>query len=710
MSEISRRQILASSTALALMGPLRAAAQNAPAPAPMPARAPSPHNTNWMSYGNDLGSTHYAPLDQIDAGNFNSLEVAWRFNTDAFGAHLDAYYNCTPLIVNGRLYATAGNERYLVSLDGETGQLLWSYRHDEKGRQGSRGGSGWGVSYWTDGQVERVLYVTRSYQLISVDAKTGLPDPNFGVAGEVDLRLDDDQDIDPKKGVLGLHAAPTVIGNTVVVGCAPTAAVKGYVRGYDARTGKRKWIFHTVPRKGEFGYDTWLKPEQTETIGNMGAWAPMSADPELGLVYVGVELPATDDIGTGRWGNSLFSETMVALDAETGERRWHYQTEHHGMWDRDICAAAILFDLPKDGKVIKALAIPSKQAYLFVLDRTTGKPIWPIPERPVPKGDVPGEWYSPTQPMPSKPPPFDRQGFSEDSLVDFTPEVKARAIEVASHYKTGPLYTPPAFIKPEGPWGTLVLPGTQGGANWPGGSYDPDTGMLYLYSKTAVESLGVIQGADGKLAQKGGRAPANTNDDNGGAFGGTASLHGGTSGLGGAPNSPVKDGLNDPIQPGVLTIAGIPLNKPPYGRISAINLRTGEIAWQVVHGETPDFIKNHPLLKGVTIPRTGQSGILGSVATKTLLVCGDAGLFTDAQGRKGARLRAYDKATGQEVGAVFMEKNQTGTPITYMLGGQQYIVLAVGGMYGADLVAYRLPSASERRAAAAARGATISDN
>jgi quinoprotein glucose dehydrogenase len=264
----------------------------------------------------------------------------------------------------------------------------------------------------------------------------------------------------------------------------------------------------------------------------------------------------------------------------------------------------------------------------------------------------------------------------------------------------GSLYTPPSVFKSEGPWGTLILPGTQGGANWPGGSYDPDTGMLYIYSKTAVESLGVMVGPDGKLIARGGRAPPNTNDDNGGAFGGTASVNGGSSGLGGAENTPIKDGLDEPILPGVLSIAGIPLNKPPYGRISAIDLHKGEIAWQVVHGETPDFIKNHPLLKGVDIPRTGQSGILGTITTKTLVICGDSGVFTDEHGRKAARLRAYDKATGKEVGAVFLEKNQTGTPITYMLGGQQYIVLAIGNMYGAELVAFRLPAAGERRRAA----------
>jgi quinoprotein glucose dehydrogenase len=295
--------------------------------------------------------------------------------------------------------------------------------------------------------------------------------------------------------------------------------------------------------------------------------------------------------------------------------------------------------------------------------------------------------------MPTKPPPFDRQGFSNDDLIDFTPELKARAVEIAKHYRMGPLHTPPALINQEkGPWGSLILPGTQGGANWTGGAYDPDTGILYIYSKTAVEALGVVQGPDGKLAQKGGGIPPNTNDNNGGAFGGTAGLTGGSPGLGGPTIRGGDNKMTGPIVPG-LSIEGLCLSKPPYGRISAIDLRKGEIKWWSVHGETPDFIKNHPLLKGVNIPRTGQSGILGTLATKSLVVCGDGGLFTDETGRKAARLRAYDKATGKEVGSVVLEKSQTGTPITYMLDGRQYIVLAIGGVRGAELIAYRLPDA-----------------
>jgi quinoprotein glucose dehydrogenase len=654
------------------------------------AQAPAASDTEWLHYANDLGSTRYSPLDQINAENFNKLEMAWRFSTDALGRQPDADFMSTPLLVKGRIFTTAGSGRDVVALDAGTGELLWMYRKDEGARGGSRGGPGLGVGYWSNGDQERVLYVTIGYQLISLDAKTGIPDPKFGTDGIVDLRLNDDQVMDMTRGIIGLHAPPLVVRDVVVVGDAPTAAVKGYLRGFDVKTGERKWIFHTIPRKGEFGYDTWIKPEQTETIGNMGVWAPMSADPELGLVYAGVELPATDSTGFGRLGNSLFSETLVALDIETGERKWHYQTEHHGLWDRDVPCASLLFDIPMNGKIIKALAQPTKQAYLYVLNRETGKPIWPIPEVPVPKGDVPGEWYSPTQPVPTKPPPYDRQGVHPEDFADWTPEINARALAIASHYRMGPLYTPPAFSKqPDGPWATMIIPGTQGGANWPGASYDPDTHMLYIFSKTVLECEGIgpspVNPANLVNVVFGGTTPY-TQDNGGGGFGGR--YHGV-----GFARPRGDDSLTAPIKPGMFSIEGLPIIKPPYGRITAIDLNKGTIAWQVVHGETPDHIKNHPLLKGLNIPRTGQSGILGTLTTKTLVICGDCGLFTDEKGVKGARLRAYDKTTGEAKGAVFIPIVTTGAPMTYMHDGKQYIVVALGSSEGASLAAFRLPDA-----------------
>jgi len=679
---IDRRDLLTTASAFALLGANAAKAQSAP---PRQAGS-SPANSNWLHYANDASSTRYSPLDQINASNFDKLELAWRFSTNALGPRLDADYQSTPLVVKGRLYCTAGFRRDVVCLDAGTGELLWMHTYNEGARLGSRGGPGLGVGYWTDGNNERIVYVTRGYSMFSLDAKTGLPDPNFGKDGRVDLRLDDDQDMDATKGIIGLHAPPFVAKDTVIVGAAPTEASRGYVRGFDIKTGKRKWIFHTIPKKGEFGYETWTTPGQAESSGNMGVWAPMSADPELGLLYVGVESPQTDLLGVSRTGTHLFAESMVALDIETGMRKWHYQMVHHGIWDRDVSCAGVICDIPHNGKIIKAIAQPSKQGFVYVLDRTNGKPVWPIPEKKVAKGNVPGEWYSPTQPFPSAPPPFAKQGISASDLIDWTPAIKARALEIASHYHLGALYDPPPLTSDK-LFGALCVPGLQGGINWPGASYDPETHLLYCYAKNQLGVIGAMVTKDGKVVQSGGPPPPGSADPNGGTFGGVASLKGG-----GVPLFRYRpDGLGDPITPGMISIEGIPIMKPPYGTITALDLGKGTLAWQIVHGETPDHIKNHRLLKGVTIPRTGQTGILGTLTTKTLVICGDCGLYTDETGRKGARLRAYDKATGEQKGAVFMDKVQTGATMTYMHQGKQYLVCAQGSSYGADLVAYCLP-------------------
>jgi quinoprotein glucose dehydrogenase len=673
---LNRRDLLASASALTLLGPSLAKAQ------------PAPAETDWLHYANDISSTRYAPLDQIGAANFDKLELSWRFSTNALGPRLDADFMSTPLVIKGRLYTTAGFRRDVVCLDAGTGELLWMHRYDEGERIGSRGGPGLGVGYWTDGANERIVYVTRGYSMFSLDAKTGVPDPAFGTNGMVDLRQNDDQTMDPNKGVIGLHAPPLVVKNTIVVGAAPTLASKGYVRGFDVKTGARKWIFHTIPRKGEFGYETWTTPGQAEAAGNTGSWAPMSADPDLGLVYVPVELPQTDMLGVTRTGDNLFGETLVALDIETGLRKWHYQIIHHGLQDRDISAAGILCDIPHNGKTVKAIAQPTKQGYLYVLDRTNGKPVFPIPERPIPKGQVPGEYYPPTEPIPSAPPPFAHQGVTENDLVDFTPQIKARALDIAKHYVLTSLFTPPPVVTDQ-IFGALNMPGLQGGANWPGGSFDPETNIFYVYAKNQIEVTGVAVPGGGKPPyQRGGQPAAGSSDPNGGTFGGVASVKGAT---GRGRGSVSRDGLTDPIVPGLISIEGIPLMKPPYGVVTALDVAKGTKVWQIVHGETPDAIKNHPLLKGVTIPRTGQSGILGTLTTKTLVIVGDSGLFTDDQGRKGARLRAYDKATGEQRGAVFMDKVQTGAAMTYMHNGKQYIVTAVGSSFGADLLAFALP-------------------
>ena len=466
-------------------------------------------NGEWSTYGGDLASTRYAALDQINADNFNKLSVAWRFKTDSLGPRPEFKFESTPLMVKGVLYSTGGTRRAVVALDAATGELLWMHSENEGERASNapRQLSGHGLAYWTDGKEERILYVTPGYRLIALNAKTGTPIPSFGVGGVVDLKKDDDQDIDLITGEVGLHSTPVVARNVVIVGAAHLTGgvprsrknVKGYVRGFDVRTGKRLWIFHTIPLPNEFGNDTWLKESWAYT-GNTGVWGQISVDETLGLVYLPVELPTGDYFGGDRPGNGLFGESLVAIDLETGKRKWHYQLVHHGLWDMDIPCAPILADITINGRTVKAVAQPTKQAYLYVFNRENGQPIWPIEEKPVPQGDVPGEWYSPTQPIPSKPPAFDNQGVSDDSLINFTPELHAQAEKIVSKYKVGPLFTPPSASKADGPLATIVSPGALGGANWPGGSYDPDTHTVYVYSRTDFSALGLVPSPNPKLS------------------------------------------------------------------------------------------------------------------------------------------------------------------------------------------------------------------
>jgi quinoprotein glucose dehydrogenase len=544
------------------------------------------------------------------------------------------------------------------------------------------------LAYWTDGKEERILYVTPGYRLVALNAKTGTVMPGFGNNGIVDLKVDDDQEMDLVTGEVGLHAAPVVARNVVIVGAAHRTGanpkdksnVKGYVRGFDVRTGKRLWIFHTIPKPGEYGIDTWEKDSWAYT-GNTGVWGQISIDEELGLVYLPVELPTSDYYGANRPGNGLFGETLVAVDLETGQRRWHYQLVHHGIWDMDIPCAPILTDIVINGRTVKAVAQPTKQAYLYVFDRVTGQPIWPMEEKPVEKGDVPGEWYSPTQPFPSKPPAYDRQGVSIDDLIDFTPELRAEAVKVVARYKMGPLFTPPVVSKLEGPLATLQLPSAGGATNWPGGSYDPETHILYVFSQSTIGALGLVP-------------PPNASVSNMAYIEGTAARGARLSGGVGSNSAPAAAAPSSSGEGGgaSLSVQGLPLVKPPYGRITAIDMNKGEILWQIAHGETPDNIRNHPALKGLDLPRTGRPGLIGTLVTKTLVVAGEGGFFTTQTGERGAMLRAYDKATGNEVGALFMPAPQSGSPMTYMLNGRQYIVVAISGVnYSGELVAFRLP-------------------
>jgi quinoprotein glucose dehydrogenase len=440
------------------------------------------------------------------------------------------------------------------------------------------------------------------------------------------------------------------------------------------------WIFHTIPKPGEFGVETWQNDSWAYT-GNTGVWGQISVDTDLGLVYLPVELPTNDYYGGHRPGAGLFGETIVAVDLETGKRKWHYQLVHHGIWDMDIPCAPILADINVDGHMVKALAQPTKQSFLYVLDRTNGKPVWPIVETPVPQGDVPGEHYSPTQPIPSKPPAYDNQGVSPDKLIDWTPELHEEALKVISHYRIGPLFTPPSVSTQDGTLGTLQLPGTQGGTNWPGGSYDPETHTVYLFSETVVQAVGLV------------KPPSDVSDMD--YVHGSAGTTPRPQGLMGAAPPPAaaggRRGGGGGGFGGQLTVQGLPLLKPPYGRITAIDLDTGTFRWQIAHGDTPDNIKNNRALKGLTIPRTGRPGLLGPLTTKTLVICGEAGFNTTAGGVRGAMLRAYDKMTGKEVGAVYIPAPQSGSPMTYTLNGEQYIVLAVSGTgVPGELLAFKL--------------------
>ena len=631
-----------------------------------PAQAQPGGDLEWRTYGGDLASTRYSPADQITADNFRDLELAWSLRTDNFGPEPEFNLQSTPLMVGGVLYSTVGSRRAVIAADAATGELLWMHRLDEaeRGSAAPRRLSGRGLAYRDDGGAGQILYVTPGYQLLALSAATGQRIAGFGTDGIVDLKLNMDQDIDLVTGEVGLHAAPLVVGDTILIGAAhlPGSApesmenVKGHVRGFDAATGERKWIFHTIPGGDEFGNDTWLNGSWRYT-GNAGVWGQMTVDAELGIAYFATEMPTNDYYGGHRHGDNLFSDSLVAVDIETGERLWYYQFIHHDVWDWDLPCAPILVDITVDGREIKAIAQPSKQTWLYVFDRETGEPVWPIEERAVEASTVPGELLALTQPYPTRPPAYDRQGVGLDDLIDFTPELRAEAEQIVSNYRVGPIFTPPTVSVPEGPWGTLMLPSQAGGTNWPGGSLDPETGIIYLYTYTQVVSLGLIND------------PERSDMD---------FIRGRTSEV--------------TARDAALTIDGIPIIKPPWGRITAIDLNRGEILWQVPHGATPDNIRNHPRLQGVEVPRTGRVGRIGTLNTKTLVIAGEGGMFTTPSGARGAMLRAYDKMTGSEVGEVYMPAPQTGSPMTYVLDGVQYLVVAVSGSgESGQLLAYRLP-------------------
>ena len=681
-----------------------------------------PKAGDWTHYTADMRGTKYSPLDQITAANFNTLEVAWRFKTDILGPRPEYKLEGTPLAINGVLYTTGGTRRSVVALDGKTGELMWAHSLREGRRAGisPRQLSGRGVSYWSDGRGDdRVLYVTTGYRLVALNAHNGAPISSFGKDGIVDLKqgavFGKGQQIDLESGEIGIHATPAIVKDVAIIGSSfrEGATVgthnntKGLVRAFDVRTGKLLWTFNTIPRPGEFGNDTW-ENESWGINGNTGVWTQITVDEELGLVYLPVETPTSDYYGGHRPGNNLFAETLVCVDLKTGQRKWHFQLVHHPLWNYDMSSAAILADISVNGRAIKAVAVPGKQGALYVFDRVTGQPVWPIEERPVPKSDVPGEKTSPTQPFPTKPPAYARNTLKlPDDLIDFSPALRAQAENQIARYRVAPwMYNPPVLGNVNGLLGAINMGNAVGGTNWPGVAYDPETHNIIaqannvgITSTSLVEpppnfsDIKYVSGVAGRAftevigpgdccAADSPRAVAQAQAQAAAAARAPAAAAAAAPAAGGGGGG------------GGLAVDGLPILKPPYGTISAINLDRGAIVWQVPHGDTPDNVRNHPALKGLTIPKTGQvaTGGIGLMVTKTLVVMGDPQLTTTPEHPRGAMLRAYEKTAGKEVGAVWMVAPQSGSPMTYLADGKQYIVVAIsGGAYSGEYVAFALP-------------------
>src|SRR5499426_2397428 len=437
---------------------------------PQSANQPSTKNGDWPYYTADVKGSKYSPLDQINGSNFKDLEVAWRFKTDNLGTRPEYKLEGTPLVIKGIMYATGGTRRAVFALRADTGELLWTHSEFEGARavNSPRQLSGRGVSYWTDGKEERILYVTTGYRLVALDAKTGNRIPGFGKDGMVDLKVGvvygSGQQIDLETGDAGLHSTPTIVKDVVIVGLSMKESMtvkthnnaKGQVRAFDVRTGKQLWAFNTIPKPGEFGNDTWQNGSWANN-GNTGVWTQITVDEDLGLVYLPVESPTSDFYGGHRPGDNLYGESLVCVDLKTGKKKWHYQIVHHPIWDYDLSSPPLLADITVNGRAIKAVALPSKESFLYVFDRITGQPVWPIEERPVPQSDVPGEKTSPTQPFPTKPPAYARQAVTQDELINFTPALRAEALEAVKKYRMGPMFLPAVVSKVDGPIQSITI-------------------------------------------------------------------------------------------------------------------------------------------------------------------------------------------------------------------------------------------------------------
>jgi quinoprotein glucose dehydrogenase len=613
---------------------------------------------DWTTWGGDAGYTRYSPLDQINKDNVKTLEIAWRWKALPQGNRPDSNLKATPLMIDGVLYTPTGVHQ-VCAIDPGTGKTIWTYTPSPANLADGRGlaVSTRAVAYWTDGVQKRLFHNTLDGRLLSIDAKTGKADASFGKNGTVNLR----ENLVEGRVIrtLGSSSPATVVGDVViaqVVGDVTSPnkeATPGHIRGYDVRTGKLLWTFHTIPQKGEFGNETW-ENDSWKYTGNTGVWSMMSADLELEYIYLPVETPTHDFYGGHRLGDNLFGESIVCLDARTGRRVWHFQIVHHGVWDYDPPAAPILHDIVIDGRTIKAVTLLTKQNMSFVFDRVTGKPVWPIEERPVPQIEVPGERHSKTQPFPTKPAPYSRQGYHEDDLIDFTPELKAEALEIAKKYVRGPLYTPTTPIVEGGMQGTWVFPGYGGGANWNGAAFDPETGLMFVPTRNSVMVASLTRADPALTNWNFVRAP-------------TESIRG--------PR-------------------GLPINRPPWSLITATDMNTGEHVWSRSIGGASAAIRNHPALKGLKFDfdNMGQPGVRpGPLATKTLLFLAEAGNLSGDPG--GPLFRAYDKLTGKVVAEIELPSKASGAPMTYMHEGRQYIVIAVSTReHPAELVALALPN------------------
>jgi quinoprotein glucose dehydrogenase len=610
----------------------------------------------WRHYSGDTYGTKYSAVDQINATNVQQLRVAWRWPFADRALQLSnpllrtVRNEETPLMVNGVVYMVTGLG-LIAALDPATGETRWVY--DPQGyKSGKHTQAAFirrGLAYWTDGTAERLLVGTEDAYLVSVDARTGQPDLRFGERGKVDLTVGIR---DAVRATNFTSRRPVVAGNVVVIGNSIQDQVykkeepPGYVHAFDVRTGKLVWTFHTVPRAGEFGYDTWLE-NSAEYTGSTNVWGGSVYDPELDYVYLATSTPTNNYYGGHRPGNNLFAESLVCVEAKTGKRVWHYQAVHHGLWDYDFPTHPILAEITVDGRRIKSVVQVSKQAFTYVLDRRTGQPVWPIEERPVTASPVPGERTSPTQPFPTKPPAFDLQGSTEANLIDFTPELKAQALDRLKAVDHGPLFTPISATKR-----SIVLPGIAGGANWGGAGFDPETGVLYVPSRTAPSLLQLV--------------PVDPKEGN-------------------------MRYVRGPVG-GVETIDGLPIFKPPYTRVTAIDLNKGEHRWVAAIGNGP---RNHPLLKDLNLPPLGdehENGI-SVLVTKTLLFVSArpvASKWRDPDaGRK--LLYVFDKESGALLRAIELDGSAAAAPMTYLYRGKQYVLVAVGAGPASELVALSLP-------------------